>query len=114
MPQINLVKTQQLDRNLKQINFDLNEIRVFCLRNPIQKLSLFGSVLRNDFTVESDVDFLLLLEKESRVGYFKLVRMENELTDLIGRKADLRTAEELSRYFRQEVINEAILLYAMD
>ena len=79
----------------------------FCRRHRIWKLSLFGSVLRNDFGPESDVDVLVEFEPGATVGYFELADMESELSELLGRKADVRTPAELSRYFRQEVLAAA-------
>ncbi|OUC14080.1 MAG: nucleotidyltransferase [Alkalinema sp. CACIAM 70d] len=86
----------------------------FCQRHHICKLSLFGSVLRNDFTDESDVDFLVEFQPGRVPGYLRLARMENELSDLIGRKADLRTPGELSRYFRQDVLDLAVVQYVQN
>ena len=84
----------------------------FCKRNFIVKLSLFGSVLREDFTDESDVDFLVEFEADRTPTFFGLARMERELSELLdGRKIDLRTSEELSPYFRDKVIEEAVNLY---
>ncbi len=79
----------------------------FCRRNHIRRLSLFGSILRDDFGPESDVDFLVEFEPGKTPGLFGIAGMEIELTEMIGRKADLRTAEDLSRYFRDEVLREA-------
>jgi predicted nucleotidyltransferase len=88
------------------------EIAQFCQRYHIRKLSLFGSVLRDDFTPESDIDFLVEFESGKTPGYFKLVSMEMELSELLeGRKIDLRTPEELSIYFRDRVIAEAVVQY---
>jgi predicted nucleotidyltransferase len=75
----------------------------FCRRRRIRKLSLFGSVLRDDFGPQSDVDVLVEFEPEAKVGYFELADMELELSELLERKADIRTPAELSRYFRDEV-----------
>jgi predicted nucleotidyltransferase len=83
----------------------------FCRRHHIRKLSLFGSVLRADFGPESDVDMLVEFEPDARVSLFDLVAMEIELTELIGQKVDLRTPEDLSRYFRAEVVAAAERLY---
>ncbi len=79
----------------------------FCRRRRIRKLSLFGSVLRDDFGPESDVDVLVEFEPGAVVGYFELAEMESDLSELLGRKADVRTPAELSRYFRQEVLAAA-------
>ena len=79
----------------------------FCRRRLIRKLSLFGSVLRDDFGPQSDVDVLVEFEPGATVGYFELADMESELSELLGRKADIRTPAELSRYFRQDVLATA-------
>src|SRR5215216_1869434 len=83
----------------------------FCKSNHIRKLSVFGSVLRNDFHPGSDVDLLVEYEPAARVGYFAMMRMEDELANKIGREVDLRTPEELSKHFRQRVLDEAEPLY---
>ena len=86
-------------------------IAAFCRRHPIRKLSLFGSVLRDDFRPESDVDVLVEFEPGASAGFFSLAEMELELTDLMKRRVDLRTPAELSRYFRDEVLKEAEVQY---
>ena len=88
-----------------------DKLAEFCQRNHIRKLSLFGSVLRDDFADQSDVDFLVEFESGTRVTFLDLAGMEIELTDMIQRKADLRTPNELSRYFRQEVLDLAVVQY---
>ena len=95
-------------------NFIIPEERIeaFCKRNHICKLSLFGSVLRNDFNLESDIDMLVEFEPGQVVGLLRLAGMEIELSKILGHKADLRTPAELSRYFRQEVCDSAKVLYA--
>jgi predicted nucleotidyltransferase len=75
----------------------------FCRRNSIRRLALFGSVLRDDFTPESDVDVLVEFEPEARVG-LKFFAMERELGDLLGRKMDLLTFESLNKYIRDRVL----------
>jgi uncharacterized protein len=86
-------------------------IRDFCIRHRIQKLSLFGSVLTPRFRGDSDVDVLVEFEAGGVPGYFGLAGMEEELSDLLGRRVDLRTPEELSRYFRSRVLAEAAVQY---
>lgn len=89
------------------------KIAEFCKRNHIRKLSLFGSVLRDDFGPESDIDFLVEFEEGNIPGLIGLSRMERELSGILGgRKVDLRTPEDLSRYFRQEVLALAEVQYA--
>ncbi|CAN5605001.1 nucleotidyltransferase [soil metagenome] len=84
----------------------------FCRKNHIAWLSLFGSVLREDFGAESDVDVLVEFEEGHVPGFFGIARMQEELSDLIGRKVDLRTPQDLSRYFRDEVVASAAVQYA--
>jgi len=95
-------------------NIKIPEERIaeFCKRNHICKLSLFGSVLREDFNLESDIDMLVEFKPGQVVGLLRLAGMEIELSKILGHKADLRTPAELSRYFRQEVCDSAKVLYA--
>jgi len=74
--------------------------------------SLFGSVLRDDFKPTSDIDVLVEFESGKKIGLFKIAHMERELSDLMGRKVDLRTPLDLSRCFRQEVLENAGVQYA--
>ena len=86
-------------------------IEEFCRRNRIRRLALFGSVLRDDFTPDSDVDMLVEFEEGARVSLFDLERMQIELSEALGRKVDLNTPGSLSKYFRDEVLAEAETLY---
>ena len=95
-----------------QIEVPQGIISEFCKRNNIRKLALFGSVLRGDFRENSDVDVLIEFEPGHGTGYFGLARMERELSSILGRKVDLRTPQELSRYFRDEVLSQAEIQYA--
>lgn len=98
---------------MARISIDRDALARFCQQNHIRKLSLFGSVLREDFGPESDVDVLVEFEPGSHVGFLDLARMEYELSPLLGnRRVDLRTAEDLSRYFRADVVRLAELQYA--
>ena len=94
------------------IDVPADQIAAFCRRHRIRTLRLFGSVLRDDFRADSDVDFLVEFEPDAIVGLLALSKMELELGEMVGRKADLRTAGELSRYFRQDVVEGAAVLYA--
>jgi predicted nucleotidyltransferase len=85
-------------------------IAQFCQQHHIRKLSLFGSVLRNDFTDSSDIDVLVEFQPEKTPG-LAIVAMQDELTQLWGRTVDLRTPAELSRYFREQVMQEAMVIY---
>jgi predicted nucleotidyltransferase len=101
-------------RNEREL-LDKEKIAGFCRRNHIRKLSLFGSVLREDFGPESDVDVLVEFEPGHTPGFFRLFDMEEELSSLLGgRKADLRTPEDLSRYFRDEVLAQSRVQYGQE
>ncbi|HUH66070.1 MAG TPA: nucleotidyltransferase family protein [Syntrophales bacterium] len=95
-----------------QIEIPREELEAFCKRHHIHKLSLFGSVLREDFGPESDVDVLVEFEPSQTVGLLRLAGMEIELSGILKRKVDLRTPAELSRYFRQQVLDSAEVQYA--
>ncbi len=82
----------------------------FCRRNRIRRLALFGSVLRDDFRPESDVDVLVEFEPGTRIG-LRFFALEHELSDLLGRKVDLHTPGFLSRRFVDQVLAEAHDLY---
>ena len=95
-----------------QIQVDRERLAEFCRKHSIQKLAFFGSVLRDDFKADSDVDVLVDFEPDHKPGFLRLARMERELSEIIGRKADMRTPEDLSRFFRDEVIAGAEVQYA--
>jgi len=82
----------------------------FCRRHHIRRLALFGSVLRDDFTPDSDVDVLVEFDEGKTPG-FAYFTMQEELSDILRRRADLKTPNELSKYFRDEVLAEAEELY---
>ena len=83
----------------------------FCRLNHIRKLSLFGSVLTPRFRADSDVDVLVDFDPDHIPSLFDVVRMERELSEVFGKKVDLRTPEDLSRYFREQVVASALLQY---
>lgn len=95
-----------------QMDIPKEKIAVFCKRWNVRKLSLFGSVLRDDFGPESDVDVLVVFEAGHVPGLITLSGMELELGEMLGRKVDLRTPEDLSGYFREEVVRSAETQYA--
>ena len=86
-------------------------IAEFCRRHRMRRLSLFGSILRDDFTPESDIDVLVEFEPGCVPGLLAMAGLEIELSNLLGRKADVRTPAELSRHFRQDVLDEARVYY---
>jgi predicted nucleotidyltransferase len=83
------------------ITIDKSALAEFCRQNHICRLSLFGSILRDDFGPDSDVDMLVEFDPAAAVGLIKLAGLELTLTELVGRKVDLRTPQELSPLFRE-------------
>ena len=96
----------------KNIAIPKDKVADFCRRHHIQKLAVFGSALGDDFGPDSDVDMLVEFEKDWEPGFMGLASMERELSSIIGWQADIRTPEDLSRLFRDEVINAAEVQYA--
>ena len=92
--------------------FDIDPVSLaeFCRGNHIRRLALFGSVLRSDHRPDSDVDILVEFEP-GRVPGFGFFRIQDELSELLGRKVDLETAGFLSPYFRDDVLSEALTIY---
>jgi uncharacterized protein len=110
---------QSLDKEDARLVSDEARVRIpqdaiseFCRRNHIMKLSLFGSVLRDDFGPDSDLDILVEFERDYRIGLIALAALELELSKILGRKVDLRSPADLSRYFRDEVLQSAKVQYA--
>ena len=97
--------------NDKRIKLPNGRIAEFCKRHRIRRLSLFGSVLRGDFGPDSDIDVLVEFELGARVGLISLAGLELELGEIIGRKVDLNTLGFLSKYYRDRIINEAVVQY---
>ncbi len=89
-----------------KIAIDRQRVADFCRRHHIRRLALFGSVLRDDFGPQSDVDILVEFDP-GHVPGFALVNLEDELSALMGRKVDLHTPGSLSKYFRDRVVREA-------
>ncbi|CAN5567554.1 nucleotidyltransferase [soil metagenome] len=97
---------------MARITVDQEKIREFCSKHRIRRLSLFGSVLREDFSPESDVDVLVEFEPGHVPGLLRIARMERELSEFVGgRRVDLRTPQDLSRYFREDVLAEVEVQY---
>ena len=97
---------------MRQLPVNKEEIASFCRKHRVRRLAFFGSVLREDFRPDSDVDGLVEFEGGHPVGLIRMAEIELELSALLGRKVDLRTPAELSRYYRQEVLQGAVILYA--
>src|SRR5512145_3203728 len=88
----------------------LTAVQDFGRRYPIQWLALFGSVLRDDFTADSDIDVLVEFEPDVPIGW-EIVSMQAELSRIVGRRVDLHTPDSLSRHFRKKVLREAQVIY---
>ena len=93
------------------IDIPMKELEKFCISNHILKMSLFGSVLKSSFKQDSDVDLLVEFDLNHVPSFFGLADMQFELEELLGRRVDLRTPNELSIYFRDTVLEEAKRLY---
>lgn len=94
-----------------KIDIPRNKIAKFCQANRIRRLALFGSVLRDDFGPHSDVDVLVEFHADANVGMIRLAALENELSQILGRKVDLNTPGFLSKYFRERILSEANVQY---
>lgn len=94
------------------LHLDPDTLADFCRRCHIRRLSLFGSQLKGTAKPDSDIDLLVEFEPDARIGLLDIAGMEIELTDVLGRKVDLRTPGDLSRYFRDEVVRMAEVQYA--
>jgi predicted nucleotidyltransferase len=98
---------------MKNIDVPRERIAQFCRKHGIRRLAIFGSALREDFGPDSDIDLLVEFEPDRIPTLFDIAGMEQELSEVLGgRKIDLRTPEDLSRYFRQQVLAEAEVQYA--
>jgi len=94
------------------LKIDPETLADFCRRHHIRRLSLFGSHLKGTARPDSDIDLLVEFEPDARIGLFEMAGMEIELSEMLGRKVDLRTPGDLSRYFRDEVVRMAEVQYA--
>ena len=101
----------ELPLDIKKI-VDLEKIKNFCISNHISNLSLFGSILTENFNDSSDIDLLIEFEPDFIPGFIGLMELQFNLSKIFNnRKIDLRTKNDLSRYFRQEVLNQAVVIY---
>ena len=97
-----------------KINLEIPKEKIvdFCKKNNILKLSLFGSALGSNFRLDSDIDILVEFEPGKGPTLLGFAKMERELTEVIGRRVDLRTPNELSIYFRNQILSTAQVKYA--
>ncbi len=94
-----------------QIEVPKEKISAFCRRNHIRELALFGSALRSDFRPDSDIDILVEFESGQELGLMELVAMENELSEILGRKADMverQAVERSENYIRRRYVLQSV------
>ena len=97
---------------LPGLSVDDGFLVAFARAHSIRRIALFGSALRDDFRPDSDIDLLVEFQCEHTPGLLHLAQMEFELEDALGRPVELRTPEDLSPYFRDQVTSDARPLYA--
>ena len=97
-----------------RIEIPMDRLSEFCQRNRISRLALYGSVLRDDFTLESDVDVLVEFEPDARVG-LAFFTMQDELSDILGRRVDMNTFQGVERsrnwLLKEEILGTAEVVY---
>ena len=96
------------------IDLPLEAIRAYCETQPIERLSLFGSAVRNELTPESDIDLLVEYLPEARITLFDMGGHLMDLSEIVGRQVDLCTPKGLSPYIRDDVLDSARLIYAKE
>ena len=99
-------------RDYHGIGLKQDDIARFCRPHQIWRLALFGSILRDDFSPASDIDVLVEFAQGHSPGFLGMAALERELPELLGHRVELRTAAELSRYFRDEVVRESAVQYS--
>lgn len=97
-----------------RVDLPKEKIREYCASQPIKRLSVFGSAARNELTPESDIDLLVEYLPEARVSLFDIGGHLMDLQDIVGRKVDLVTPKGLCPYIRDEVLDDARLIYAKE
>lgn len=104
------------DQLTTKLNLPMNDIRIYCQRWQIREFALFGSIIRDDFDGDSDIDVLVQFDTDVRYTFFDLVTMTDELEAIFGRKVDLidrRALEESPNYIRRKIIlQSAEVIYA--
>ena len=101
-------------KELVCVDLPHDKIREYCATQPIKRLSVFGSAARNELTPESDIDLLVEYMPDARISYFDMGRHITDLMEITGRPVDLCTPNSISRYFRQNVIDTAMPIYAKE
>lgn len=93
------------------ITINRKKIEACCKKHHITYLALFGSILSSHFSSASDVDILVKFDRKHVPGFFRIFDIQEELSAIVGREVDLKTPMSLSRYFRDEVMANAKVLY---
>ncbi|MBC8333837.1 MAG: nucleotidyltransferase domain-containing protein [Anaerolineales bacterium] len=97
----------------EKISVPKEKIIAFCQRWEIVEFSLFGSILRDDFNAQSDIDVLVVFAKKAEIGLFEIAQMQIELEDIYGRPVDVVEKDSLRNpYRREEILKTAQVLYA--
>jgi hypothetical protein len=96
-----------------QIEIPTDKISALCQRHHIRELAFFGSVLRPDFSPDSDIDVLVEFEPDAGVGYLKFFEIQDELEDILGRKVDLGTPGGIKPHIKDEIISKRVIIYAV-
>src|SRR6266567_1304306 len=96
----------------QKIEFPMEEITALCSRNKVRELALFGSVLRDDFRPDSDIDILVEFDQDAEIGFMTLARLARELSALLHRRVDLVPKTGLKPRIRGEVLARSKVLYA--
>lgn len=97
-----------------RVDLPHDRIRQYCATQPIKRLSVFGSAARNELTPDSDIDLLVEYMPDARISYFDMGRHVTDLIEIVGRHVDLCTPNSISRYFRQDVLDSAMPIYARE
>jgi predicted nucleotidyltransferase len=95
-----------------QVNIPHAAIRDFCRSHAVRELAIFGSAVRDDFNPDSDIDVLIDLAPDSRVGLVALQKMRDELAGIFGRPVDLLTHNGLNRHIREQILLDAEIIHA--
>jgi hypothetical protein len=95
-----------------QIDIPMEKIITLCRHHHIRELALFGSVLRDDFGPDSDIDILVQFEPGTRLGYFRFFGIEQELTNILKREVELFTPDSLKQFAREEALRTCKVIYA--
>jgi len=96
-----------------RITFNTEQLAEICRRYHVRELSLFGSVLRDDYRYDSDIDVLVEFEPDARIGFFGLAQLQRELTSLFGRPVDVVPKKGLNPTIRQSVLTTSEVIYAV-